>query len=213
MKKSSPLKRMIISTLLCLLPILFALSVYNKLPAVMPIHFNINGEADGFASKAFASFGLPLVLALLNILVHFGLNADPKKNNAKGVVQNLGFWVIPALSTIINSIVILIALGNNIRIEIIVPFLVGVLFIVIGNYLPKCKQNYTVGIKLPWTLNSEENWNKTHRLGGMTMFLSGILLVVSAFAKGIFLYVLIVGIILAVIVPIIYSYALYRKGI
>ena len=88
--------------------------------------------------------------------------------------------------------------------------LLGIIFVILGNYLPKAKQNYTFGYKIPWTLNSEENWNKTHRLAGWLMVIAGIILIINAF----FLFEWVVMVLAAVaLAPVVYSYILYKKGI
>jgi uncharacterized membrane protein len=103
-----------------------------------------------------------------------------------------------------------VAMGKNIRIEFILSLVIGVVFVLIGNYLPKCKQNYTIGIKIPWTLNSEENWNKTHRMAGYLWVVCGvanILFCLFGLVWAIFPIVFVM-----VVVPVIYSYMLHRKG-
>ena len=98
--------------------------------------------------------------------------------------------------------------------ERIAPLLVGIIFLIIGNYMPKVKQNYTIGIKVPWALNSEENWRRTQRLGGWMFMLCGVAMMLSAVIAAEFFLALMLGVILAAaIVPMIYSYILYRKGI
>ena len=87
------------------------------------------------------------------------------------------FWLVPVISLLANCSTYLIALGVDFSIEIFISALIGVFFIVLGNYMPKLQQNYTIGIKLPWTLNSEENWNRTHRLGGKLYIVMGIAMI------------------------------------
>ena len=77
--------------------------------------------------------------------------------------------------------------------------------------MPKVKQSYTIGIKLPWTLNSEENWNRTHRFAGGIWMLAGVLVLVGGFAEQFWL--VFVALVLAVAIPTVYSYLLYKKGI
>ena len=89
--------------------------------------------------------------------------------------------------------------------------LLGILFTVIGNYMPKAKQSYTMGIKLPWTLNSEENWNRTHRLAGFVWSVGGLLMIVNGFVQWVWLSEIIVF--AMIFIPIVYSFVLYRKGI
>ena len=91
----------------------------------------------------------------------------------------------------------------------LVYILVGVVMIIIGNYLPKCKQNYTMGIKLPWTLDDEDNWNRTHRLGGWIYVLCGIIFMVGGLL-GIGWPVFVIFFVLAM-VPMVYSFLLYKK--
>lgn len=203
----------VLSTLLCLTPMLLALVLYDKLPDQLPIHFNAAGEADNYTSKAVACFAMPGGLAALNLFVHFTLNADPKKDNARGAVRTLGLWLIPVLSVIVSVITLFKGMGHDIPIEIILPAMIGVLFIILGNYLPKCRQNYTVGIKLPWTLNSEDNWNKTHRMAGVLWMVGGLILVVCSLLQIGMVAVMITIIFALALVPMIYSYFLYRKGI
>ena len=205
---------MAVTTVLTLLPILFGLAVCGKLPDEMPIHWNAAGEVDGYASKAVAVFGMPSFLALVNIICHFVTLADPKHNNTEGKVRTLVFWLIPVISIVMNTVCLLVGLGEEISVERIAPLLVGIIFLIIGNYMPKVKQNYTIGIKVPWALNSEENWRRTHRLGGWMFMLYGIAMMLSAVITAEFFFGMMLGIILvATIVPMIYSYILYRKGI
>ena len=104
------------------------------------------------------------------------------------------------------------ALGMEFRVEKIIPSLVGVVFIVIGNYLPKCKQSYTMGIKLPWTLNDEENWNRTHRLGGKLWVVCGLVVILSMFLPNKFMVAIFLSVVaVAVFVPTVYSYLLFRE--
>ena len=105
-------------------------------------------------------------------------------------------------------------MGYEIPIERIVPILIGLLFLIIGNYLPRCRRNYTQGIKTPWTLNSDENWRKTHHLAGYLWIFGGLLMMLLAFAPEIMVKV---GVVLLLVltagIPFVYSYTLYRKGI
>ncbi|MBQ1580401.1 MAG: SdpI family protein, partial [Firmicutes bacterium] len=111
------------------------------------------------------------------------------------------------------ALVMRAALGYTTPTETIVPVLVGILFVVIGNYLPKTKQSYTMGIKLPWTLASEENWNRTHRLAGFLWVIGGILLILLTLLRLWNTWTFLLVIIPMSVVPMIYSYLLYRKGI
>ena len=102
------------------------------------------------------------------------------------------------------------ALGVPVSVGFILSLFMGLLFIVIGNYLPKCKQSYTMGIKLPWTLNDEENWNKTHRFGGFVWVIGGLIILATSFLAN--FWILIAVLVFMVALPTIYSYSLYRKS-
>lgn len=208
MKKN---KLLIITTLLCLLPIIMSLIVYDRLPDQIPIHWGNDGEPNDYASKFIAAFGLPVFMAVINIISHISLDYDPKKRNASSVLIRFGKWCIPILSVILVPVTLLWSMDYKISIDKLVPMIVGLLFIAVGNYLPKSKQSYTVGIKLPWTLNSTENWNKTHHMAGYLWILSGLVMILGCFVTlGIIIPVL-VGIM--ILLPAVYSFYLYTKGI
>jgi uncharacterized membrane protein len=122
---------------------------------------------------------------------------------------HLVLWICPVLSLVLNALVYTTALGCPLDVEIIMPLLVGLMFIIVGNLLPKCRQSYTMGIKLPWTLHNEENWNKTHRLGGKTWVIGGVITMATAFIGS--FWILLGVLIVMVAVPTVYSYCLYRK--
>ena len=204
------LKTLIITSVVILLPILAGVILWNQLPDPMPSHWNASGEIDGWSSKPFAIFGLPLIMLAAQWLCVLGTAADPKKNNHPEKILHLVLWIIPVLSVVMHTFVYLIALGYGVSMEVVMPVLIGVIFTIIGNYLPKCKQNYTIGIKIPWTLNNEENWNKTHRFAGFLWVVCGIAIMFTGFFGGFWVFLPITF--LMVLAPIIYSYMLHRRG-
>ena len=202
-------KTLIVSSLTLLIPVIVGLLLWNKLPDPMPSHWNIHGEVDGWSSKAFTVFGLPALMLALQWVCIFASMADPKYQNYNPKMIKLVFWICPAIGLILCCMVYPQAMGYSVPIEIIMPLLMGVLFIIVGNWLPKCQQTYTMGIKLPWTFASEENWNATHRFGGKVWFFGGILTILTAFWGS---FLLLIGILVVmVILPTIYSYLYYRK--
>ena len=205
-------KTLIITSLICLLPMLVGALVYSRLPEQVATHFDLQGNPDGWSSRAFAVFGLPGILLAVNLLIPFALQADPKHKNMSGALVNIVIWTVPVISLLCSGLTLGRALGYDLRIEVVLPVFMGVLFILIGNYLPKTKQSYTMGIKLPWTLASEENWNRTHRLAGFLWVLGGAFFIVMSFI-GWSLIAFLIPIALMVLVPTVYSYLLYRKGI
>lgn len=211
-------KLIIATTLITLLPILLGLILWNRLPDTVAVHWGADGQADGWAGKGYAVFGLPCLLAAIHLFaVLFTLN-DPRRKNINKKPLMLVFWLIPVLSLVTNGIVYLTAMGADIDVFVICFVLIGIVFIVFGNYMPKLQQNYTVGIKMPWTLNSTENWNRTHRLGGRLFIVGGILMILGGFSGGVLgeegSLILVFGIILlCAVIPCIYSFWLFRRGI
>ena len=205
------LKVLIITSVILLLPILAGLILWNQLPEQMPTHWNAAGDVDGWSGKAFAVFGLPLIMVAAQWLCMLGTAADPKKNNHSEKVLHLVLWIVPALSVVLHAVTYATALGHAVPMEVVMPILVGLIFTIIGNYMPKCKQNYTIGIKIPWTLDNEENWNRTHRFAGWLWTFCGIAIMCTGFFGGFWVFLPIT--LLMVIAPIIYSYVLHRKGL
>ena len=202
------------TSIVCLLPIIPGLLLWDQLPDQLIIHWDAAGEPNGYVPKAIGVFGLPLLMCGINLLLQFGLRTDPKIENASKTLVLLAKWIIPVLTLILMPITLFASMGVPIPIQVIVPVFLGVLLIAIGNYLPKSKQSYTVGIRLPWTLHSEENWNRTHHLAGYLWILGGVLLLFCAFLPAVwFLPLLVILLILVAGIPFIYSYGLYRKGV
>ena len=205
------LKTLIITSIVLLLPILAGLLLWNRLPERMPTHWNAAGEVDGWSSKPFAVFGLPLILGAAQWLCVLATTTDPKRQNHSEKIYHLVFWIMPVLSIVLHAVTYLTVLGVGVRMEMVMPIFMGLLFVIIGNYLPKCKQNYTIGIKIPWTLNNEENWNKTHRFAGWLWTFCGVAIMFTGFFGGFWVFLPIT--LLMVLVPVFYSYSLHRKGL
>ncbi|MBQ0005740.1 MAG: SdpI family protein [Clostridiales bacterium] len=204
-------KLVIITSIVCFIPVIAGVILYKQLPDTMITHWNTEGEPNGYMSKFVAAIVLPSVLLIVNLFAPMLLRIDPKYDNMGDKTKALIFWIIPAVSIFSASATLSAGLGYASRIDVAAPFFIGLLFVIIGNYLPKMKQTYTVGIKLPWTLHDEENWNRTHRMAGYLWVVCGLLIMASALipcSK----YVLGVVIAAMVIAPTVYSYMLYRKS-
>ena len=207
-------KTLIITTIITLLPMLAGVILWNKLPEQFPIHFNAAGEVDGWSSKIFGVFGLPLILVAFQWLCGLGsLKMDPKAENLEGKVFSLVLWIIPVLSVVLNALVYCTALGMDMNVQIIMPLLVGLVMVIIGNWLPKCKQTYTLGIKLPWTLADETNWNRTHRFAGPIWVVCGMVIMVCGLIGGAFLWVMVAAFVAMIAAPTVYSYLLFKGKI
>lgn len=206
------LKRLLLTSVIILLPIVAGVILWDQLPNIVPIHFGANGKPDGYATRFVAVFVMPLVLLAFHWLCTLGTAADPKNKNIDKKALGLVLWICPMISLLVNGVVYVTALGIVIDILMIFGLFFGCLFVVIGNYMPKCRQSYTMGIKLPWTLENEDNWNRTHRFAGRLWTLGGLLTIVTAFLGNAFIFVFLGLVLLMVIIPTVYSYLLYKKN-
>lgn len=202
----------ILSTLCVLLPIVVGLLLWNKLPAQIPTHFNIRGEADRISSKSFAIFVPCLFMLAVHILgITFCLK-DNSKNEQNEKILSLAVWIVPAISIAVYSAIYSQALGFGFPVISVISVLIGIVFLVVGNYMPKAKRNRTIGVRVKWTLEDDDNWYATHRFAGKLLFFSGIAFLICAFlpnevAGAIILPVLLI----AGFAPVVYSYLYYKK--
>ena len=203
-------KELIVSTLLALLPIAAGLLLWNRLPGQLATHWGMHG-ADRWSGKAAAVFLQPLLLLAAHYLVLFFVFRDAKNRNQSKKVVGLLFWMIPAGSILVSGITYAVALGWKFRLAGLLYVGLGLMFAAIGNYFPKCRPNRTVGIRVSWTLGSEENWISTHRFAGKVWVIGGLIMVLAALlpeVPGIIVTVLAVAALS--ILPIAYSYRYHR---
>ena len=197
------------STIITLLPMIFGFIVWDKLPDNIATSFGWNGDVTGYSSKMFAVVGLPAILTFVNLICIIATSADPRKKNIDNKVFSIVISIVPICSLICGACIYANALGYKVKVENIMPVFVGVIILVLGFLLPKCKQNYTVGIKLPWTLHDEENWDKTHKLAGKLWIIGGVVMTIAGLLNFTILFMLTIFAI--VIIPTVYSYLLYRN--
>ena len=153
-----------------------------------------------------------VILFILQWLCLILTDKFQKEQNQK--VQRMVIWIMPITSLICNGIAYLAYTGKPFNAISLMCILLGFMFLVIGNYLPKCKQNFTIGIKLTWTLANEENWNATHRFGGKVWFVGGLLMLLCCpLPLKLIIIVMSVVILAMVMVPTVYSYLYYRKQV
>ncbi|MDU7650207.1 MAG: SdpI family protein [Anaerococcus vaginalis] len=206
-KKESVISVIISILLFAIVNLLF----YKKMPETIPTHWGFNNEIDDYSTKFSAFIKTPIFLIVINIFSCFMLDNDPKNINKNKLIILIGKATVPLVLLITFMISVFYGLGKEINVMVIISLFVGFLLIVIGNYLPKTKRNYTVGIKLPWTLNSDENWNKTHRLAGYFFILGGIVFLLTPFIGN--EYLIFLTFMIIVIIPAIYSFYLYKNGV
>lgn len=205
---------LIASSIVILLPMLIAFFGGELLPEELTVHWGIDGTADGFASPTVAFIVLPLILLAVHwlcVLVTVLVDKDREQNQK---IMRVVFWIIPAISLMSTGTIFAVSLGYTANILAMIMLLLGVTFIVIGNYMPKMKRSRTAGIKIKWTLANEENWHATHRFAGKVYVILGFLCLVCMPLPSAAFPFLCIGIVLVgVLLPVIYSYCFYKKQI
>ena len=205
-------KYWLITSAITLVPILLGLILWNQLPDRLPTHFGVDGAADGWSGKGFAVFGLPLMMLGFHIVIFFATRLDKQNRGHNEKVMNLVGLIFPVMS-IVNSVIIYThAMELELNLSMLLFPMLGLLFIAVGNWLPKIKQNSTLGIKIKWTLYNEENWNRTHRFAGFVWVIGGVIFCLMGFvAEKALLFLLPLEVILLAVVPMVYSWNLARK--
>ena len=205
-------KSILISSVITLLPMLVGFVLWNKLPEQMAIHWGSNGEVDGWANRFCAVVLPPFLMLITHFICILATFLDKKNREQNKKAMKIVFWIVPILSFYVNGMMYATAFGQELDIGTGVISLMGLLFVVIGNYLPKCKRNYTLGIKIKWALANDENWNATHRFAGKVWVLGGILMMIGGFLPDGMSLVIIIGAALVLgFVPMLYSYLYYKK--
>lgn len=208
------------------LALLISLIAYPFLPEQIPIHFDFNGNPDNYSGKLFVLM-IPIIMAALLVLADFLPKADPKSANYAKFPKAYQLLHIMVETVLLVSHILIVAypllhlngslwgvtfVSGNFNIGYIIGPLVGIMLIIIGNYMPKFKQSYFCGIKTPWALADEENWYKTHRFGGKLWVLGGALMVIIPFLpESIGMILIFTDILILVVIPYLYSYLIYRK--
>ena len=197
--------------ILAVFPFILSAAFYSRLPEQVVVQWDSAGEPSNYAPRIFAAFGIPAILLIAALYVNFRIYADPQKQNIDRSPQLklISRWVIVIIANVGQAVTIFKATNHTVNPSVFIMILVGVLIAVVGNYLPKCKYNYTIGIKLPWTLSSEENWRKTHRFAGFVWIIGGVLLIISAFLPFEWLVLAIVALLVGM--PAAYSYFVFRN--
>lgn len=202
-------KTLLLTSIITLIPIVAGVLLWDKLPDTIPTHFGMDGTPNGWSSKPFTVFGIPAFMLVCHLLCVSITSVDPKYDNISDKLFGIVVWTCPVTSLLVLVSCYGGALGWEMNISRYVMFGCGILFMIIGNYLPKCKQNYTMGIKLPWTLDDEENWNRTHRFAGFLWVAGGVFIAINAFLEWEWLFLVIVfGMVL---VPTVYSYLYFKR--
>lgn len=188
---------------------------YSQLPDPMPTHWNAAGQPDDYASRFVGAFLLPVIMIGVYLMLFFLPRIDPKRMNIERFSETytLVRTIITFFFAYIHGVILYAVISNHNKLA---PALiiggVGLLLMLIGNYMPRMRSNWFMGIRTPWTLSSETVWRKTHRLGGKLFMLAGLLMILTPlFDPSLSIWLIIGVVLLTAIVPIGYSYWLYQQ--
>jgi len=196
------------------LPFIYLAYIWNELPEKVPMHWNIIGEIDRFGEKSELLL-IPILLPLLIYIIFLIVpKIDPKNKISKmgNKYQHIKILLTTFMS-ILALYIIYIAKNQSVTNPNYIVLIIGILYIILGNYFKTIKENYFIGIRTPWTLENETVWKETHKLGGKMWFAGGIIVVISSLILGkqlnFIIFMIITGMI--IIIPIAYSYFKFNK--
>lgn len=206
-------KMLLLTSIITLLPVFIGLFLWNQLPDSVATHFGLNNQCrTDIHPKPLAVFGLPLIPCWQFIQFMCGRNKHWTQNQKiliKKIFRVL-LWICPLVSLFVSTVIYGYSLGYDFDMSYLCGILIGVLYLVLGNFLPTVKPNYTIGFRIPWTLNDPDNWYHTHRFGGKCMVIGGIIMILTSPLQN--MCILLAAAIVPYLLPAIYSYLYYRKS-
>ena len=207
MKKKIDWKILIITSLICLIPIIFGVILYDQLPEQMAVHFGVNNEPNSFAPKEFALFGIPLLMFILQVFCCISSDfMEEKKQNKKYIT--IYKWIIPIIEMVVYLTMLAYGAGIELDMRMIVCITLGIVFTLVGNYMPKTEPN-----KLQMNYIRADFWKKIKRPAGYFFVIIGLAFIISAFLNSMVSLILLGIIIVVAILISIYSiYLFYKKS-
>ena len=205
MKKKIDWKILIITGLICLIPMIFGAILYDQLPEQMAVHFGVNNEPNSFAPKEFALFGIPIFMFALQVFCCiFSDFMEEKKQNKKYIT--IYKWIIPIIEMVVYLTMLAYGAGIELDMRMIVCITLGIVFTLVGNYMPKTEPN-----KLQMNYIRADFWKKIKRPAGYFFVIIGLAFIISAFLNSMVSLILLGIIIVAAILITIYSIYLFYK--
>lgn len=192
----------------------FSAAVYNRLPEQVPTHFDMAGNPDDYTARPYAAVGMP-IFALLLLLIFIVLpRISPRRANMERFEDT--YWLVAnsvvALMCALHVLILGRAMGWPVDITSATLLGIGVMFMIIGNVLPRMRSNWWMGIRTPWTMESEHVWHETHRLAGKTFMAGGAITIVGAMLPpDIRPWIALGALSIAGFVPVVYSYVVWRR--
>lgn len=197
-------KDFLITSIVCLSPIVLGILLWDKLPETMAIHFDIKGNPDNFAKKGFVVLGLPVLMALAQAVLCFATDFNSKKRGGSKKFETVAKWIIPIMTSILQLATLGIGLGILVDIRVVAGAIVGVVLIVLGNYMPKL--DYVKNYKI-----EPEKAKKINRFMGVESVIMGFLFLISLFLPPIATVVCIILLIPYTLIGVIYGLYVTRK--
>lgn len=170
---------LVLTVIICLLPMILGAVLYNKLPEQMPVHFNVTNEPDNYAHKAFALFGIPVIMAIVQAIciILTSKKTSKLKDNEKPIIMKIMEWFIPVLTVLIYIIMVEVPLGSTVYVGKSVCLILGILFMIIGNYTPK--MSYEIGKTMVHPApKDEKSFRKMLKIMGYSFMTLGIIFLV-----------------------------------
>ena len=206
----------IITLVALLLPMVVGVILWNKLPEVVATHWGPDGSPNGYSSRVFAVFGMPAVILALHLIASL-VTAKKDSNAISDKLFCILLWICPAMSIMVSTLTYATALGYEVNVPFLTIMMVGIIYIVLGNYLPKARQNHFFGTRIKWTMESKKNWEHSNRFSAKIMIALGLIYIICAVLwvfteMKMFIVVLIFGTLIgAIFAMILYSYLYYLK--
>jgi uncharacterized membrane protein len=194
----------------------FALAVYARLPNRIPSHWNLQGEVDGWMEKPLGPLMQPLIATAMLGVLWLLPRIDPRRANVERFAEDRRLLInlIILFMAVVQVATLGHALGWPVQVDRVIMASVGLLFVGLGNYLPRIRSNWFMGIRTPWTMDNERVWRATHRVGGRTFVGAGLVMALAALlpdpARA---WTTGAAIAVAVVVPLVYSYVAYRRDL
>lgn len=207
--------KILFSCFLIIIPIIAGALLWDKLPDSIATHFDASGNPDDYSSKLTTVIGIPIVLLVLQLVAACVIVED-KKGSVPERVYGVVLYILPAVSIVVMTFVYSRALGAELNALPVIFAILGIVFIVVGNYLPKARQNKIFGIRIAPTLESKRNWDASNRFAGWVMCILGFIILAFAFAAfvvkiDILAYCMLAIITLGLAITVIYPYIYKAK--
>ncbi|WP_426702524.1 SdpI family protein [Rhodanobacter sp. Col0626] len=206
-----PVRTLIVSAAFVAIAVGVAIWLYPRLPAQVPVHWDMSGQANRYAPRFWGAAMWPLLIFGLAVLTVALPAISPRRFEIKSFAGIYGalMLVIQGVMLVIGMTALLVGAGFALPLSTIVPLAVGVLLMVLGNYMGKLRKNFFIGIRTPWTLASDTVWERTHRLAGWVFVLAGAAMAITTLAHVMPGWGLVV-IVAVLLIPYVYSFFVYR---